>query len=70
MLPRVTTTHAIPQRLPAGNGCPEVTTVRCSYCMTVLGEAHDLCHKLQMQKAHRCKAKRQMKKPSASVPYN
>ena len=70
MLPTITTTHAIPQRLPTSNGCPEVTTVRCSYCLEVLGEARDLKHKLQMQKAHRCSEKRLMKKPSASIPYN
>ena len=70
MLPTITTTHAIPQRLPTGSGCPEVTTVRCCYCLEILGESCDLKQKMQMQKAHRCKARRLMKKPCASIPYN
>lgn len=70
MLPTITTTHAIPQCLPTGDGCPEVTTVRCSYCLEVLGEARDLNEKLKMRKSHRCKEKRLMKKPSATVPFN
>lgn len=70
MLPTITTTHAIPQRLPTGSGCSEVTTVRCSYCLEVLGEAENLQHKLKMQRAHHCKEKRIIRKPAASVPYN
>jgi hypothetical protein len=70
MLPTITTTHAIPQHLPTGNGCPEVTTVRCCYCLEVLGEARDLRQKMQMQKTHHCKARKQMRRPAASVPYN
>jgi phage FluMu protein Com len=70
MLPTITTTHAIPQRLPTGSGCSEVTTVRCSYCLEVLGEAENLQQKIQMHKTHRCKEKRLMKKPAASVPFN
>ena len=70
MLPTITTTHAIPQHLPKATGGPEVTTVRCCYCLEVLGESIDLKQRMQMQKAHRCKARRLMKKPAASVPYN
>lgn len=70
MLPTITTTHAIPQRLPSHHVGTGIMTVRCSYCLEVLGEARDLSHKMQMQKAHRCKAKRLMKKPAASIPYN
>ena len=70
MLPTITTTHAIPQRLPTGNGRPEVTMVRCTYCLEMLGEAEDLIHRMKLQRAHRCSAKRLMKKPTASVPFN
>ncbi len=69
MLRTITTTHAIPQALPSG-GCQQVTTVRCCYCLEILGEALDMKSKAQILKAHHCKAKRLIRKPAASVPYN
>jgi len=70
MLPAITTTHAIPQRLPSGDGRSQTMTVRCCYCLEVLGEARDMNHRDRLQRAHHCKAKRVAKKPAAAVPYN
>jgi hypothetical protein len=70
MLPTITTTHAIPKYLPTGIDCHPITAVRCSYCLEFLGEASDLKRKIQLEKAHRCKAKRLVKRPAAAVPYN
>jgi hypothetical protein len=66
----ITTTHAIPQNLPSGSIFSEETTVRCRYCLVILGMAHDHKNSEGLQKAHKCTAKRLVKKPAASVPYN
>jgi hypothetical protein len=70
MLPTITTTHAIPQRLPSGSFFSEDATVRCCYCLEVLGKAHDGKSRELIQKSHKCRAKRLARKPAASVPYN
>ncbi|MGC2161844.1 MAG: hypothetical protein WA634_08055 [Silvibacterium sp.] len=70
MLPAITTTHAIPQHLPSGSQISEDATVRCSYCLEVLGTVYDRKDREQLKKTHKCMARRLAKKPAASVPYN
>jgi hypothetical protein len=70
MLPAITTTHAIPQHLPSGSQLCGETTVRCCYCLTVLGKANERKSRELLQREHTCAAKRLARKPAASVPYN
>jgi hypothetical protein len=70
MLPTITTTHAIPQSLPTGSVFSQETTIRCCYCLDVLGKARDDQSREQIQRAHICPAKKLARKPAASVPYN
>lgn len=70
MLPAITTTHAIPKNLPSGNVFSEQTSVRCRYCLSVLGVARDHISREALETAHKCVAKRQAKKPAASIPFN
>jgi hypothetical protein len=70
MLPVITTTHAVPQEVPASNGFSEESVVRCCYCYIVLGVSIEGKGRDDLRKHHRCKAKRMNKKPAASIPYN
>ncbi|MGI0133717.1 MAG: hypothetical protein ACREBW_02005 [Candidatus Micrarchaeaceae archaeon] len=70
MLPAITTTHAIPPRMPSANVVPITTTVRCCHCTAPLGKAFDRKSREALQAAHECSAKKLAKKPAASVPYN
>jgi hypothetical protein len=66
----ITTTHAIPQNLPSGSILSETATVKCSYCLVVLGQAYDLKTRVMLQAMHKCTEKRLAKKPAVMVPYN
>jgi hypothetical protein len=70
MLPAITTTHAIPRQLPSGYTLRKDTSVRCSYCLEVLGQSSNAKMREAMQASHTCAVKRLAKKPAASVPYN
>lgn len=70
MLPAITTTHAVPRNLPSGNAFSHETSVRCCYCLALLGEAMDFKTRDALQSRHTCKAKKLARKPAASVPYN
>ncbi len=70
MLPAITTTHAIPRRMPAMNVVPIRQLVRCYHCMALLGEASNRTSRQALEAAHECSAKISAKKPAASVPYN
>jgi hypothetical protein len=68
----IRTTHAIPQNLPSGCvlSVTASVTVRCNYCMAVLGHAYDRQSRAKLEAAHKCKEKRQAKKPAAPLPFN
>lgn len=66
----ITTTHAIPRRMPLGRVLPESTAVRCCHCAAPLGQAADRKKREELQASHQCSAKSLAKKPAASVPYN
>lgn len=70
MLPAITTTHVRPHRHPSNCVFTDDAVVRCRYCLEPLGVALDSESRERLQKEHKCSAKRLMKKPSASVPYN
>lgn len=74
MLPAITTTHVKPHRHLSGCACAgqeeELAMCYCCYCLEPLGVARDAQSRARLQKSHKCGAKRLMKKPSASVPYN
>lgn len=70
MLPAITTTHAIPPKLPSGKLFSKESVVRCTYCLTILGKARDGKSKHALEAAHLCKAKTLAKKPAVMVPYN
>jgi len=70
MYPAITTTHAIPPRVPRGRLLQESTAVHCCHCATHLGEASDRKKREELQASHQCSAKSLAKKPAASVPYN
>lgn len=69
MLPTITTTHAIPRKLPS-RFTSKKSAVRCPYCQSELGRASDHKSREQLQSAHQCAAQRQAKSPAAAVPYN
>lgn len=70
MLPAITTTHAVPRKLQSAHVFPSENAVRCAYCLTILGNSRDAKGREALQSGHACAAKRQAKKPAASVPYN
>lgn len=70
MLPAITTTHAVPRKLPSGKVLSKESPVRCPYCLAILGNVHDGKGRQRLQAAHICNAKLVAKKPAASVPYN
>lgn len=69
MYPAITTTHAIPRRVPTSR-MPGDNFVRCCYCAASLGETSDPRKREELQASHHCTAKSLAKKPAASVPYN
>lgn len=70
MYPAITTTHAIPPRVPRVRLLQESTAVHCCHCAMHLGEASDRQTREELQASHQCTAKSLAKKPAASVPYN
>jgi hypothetical protein len=70
MLPAITTTHAIPRKMPSGNPFSKSAAVRCAYCQAILGQSSNAKGREALQAAHQCSDMRLARKPAASVPYN
>lgn len=70
MLPAITTTHAVPRKPTSMHLFPKESAVRCSYCLSVLGNSRDAKARESLLAAHKCSARKLARKPAASVPYN
>jgi hypothetical protein len=70
MLPVITTTHAIPQNLPATHLISLNKVKFCSRCLKVLDVQEDLTGKGKKRSSHHCKDLRAAHRPSISVPFS
>jgi hypothetical protein len=70
MLPTVTTTHAIPQQLPATHLVSSIKVSFCSRCLRVLDPRDRLARKGKKGSSHRCQDLAAAHRPSISVPFS
>jgi hypothetical protein len=69
MLPAITTTHAIPQRIPAVRLSSSKTVV-CQYCFETLGSASQPAERKSLELKHKCREKVLAEQPAISVPFS
>ncbi|QNI33113.1 hypothetical protein H7849_03820 [Alloacidobacterium dinghuense] len=71
MIPTVTTTHAVPQKLlPARVHVSRARLTICHHCFQVLGSAQNKAEVRALQLAHICKEKLNDQQPAAALPFN
>lgn len=70
MLPTITTTHAVPDRLPATHLFSTGKVKFCSQCLTVMNAGAELRGKGKRKASHRCDDRAAAHKPSVSVPFS
>ncbi len=71
MIPAITTTHAVPQKLlPARIGMVRSRIILCHHCCQVLGCAETPGDRERLRAAHVCKEKLMDQQPAAAVPFN
>ncbi len=70
MLPMITTTHAVPQHLPATHLTSTVKVTFCSRCHRVLGPYEKGAAPGGKAAGHRCRGMAAAHKPSISVPFS
>src|ERR1700741_4353174 len=63
MLPAITTTHAVPCKLPSGRLLAKQSMVTCPYCLSSLGRVRDGKSREMLLAAHCCVAKTLAKRP-------
>jgi hypothetical protein len=69
MLATITTTHAIPKRLPAARISIRATII-CPYCLESLGNSSDLVERKSIVRGHKCREKTAARQPAISVPFS
>jgi hypothetical protein len=69
MLPSITTTHAIPNQLPASHLVSTGKVKFCSRCLRVLAPA-GVSQNGKKKASHRCEGGALARKPSVSVPFS
>jgi hypothetical protein len=70
MLPTITTTHAVPENLPATHLVSKNQVKFCNRCLKVLTAADERGMKGRRKGSHRCDDLAAAQKPSISVPFN
>jgi hypothetical protein len=71
MIPAVTTTHAIPQKLlPARVQVARARLTICHHCFQVLGSTKTPAEARALEAAHICKEKLNDQQPAAALPFN
>lgn len=70
MLTAITTTHAIPQRLPSAQISVRTTVIVCQYCFQTLGSSHDLTERKSIEVSHKCREKLLARQPAISIPFS
>jgi hypothetical protein len=69
MLPAITTTHAVPRRIPAARVSLR-TTVVCQYCFKTLGSASQILERRELEDRHKCREKLLAEQPAISIPFS
>ena len=70
MLTAITTTHAIPQRLPSARIAVRTMLIVCPYCLQTLGSSPDMVERKSIEGNHKCGEKLQAKQPAISIPFS
>jgi hypothetical protein len=71
MIPAITTTHAIPQKLlPARIQTTRARLAICHHCFQILGAAHTPADRRSLEAEHQCKEKLNDQQPAAALPFN
>jgi len=70
MLPSITTTHAVPENLPATHLVSTVEVKFCSRCLRVLNGSEKSNSIGKKRSTHRCEDRSAAKRPSVSVPFS
>ncbi len=71
MIPAISTTHAVPQKLlSAGIHVTRSRMIICHHCCQVLGRAEGPGERERLRAAHVCKEKLMDQQPAAAVPFN
>jgi hypothetical protein len=70
MLPVITTTHAVPERLPATHLASSAKVKFCSRCLKVIGASEDHPERSRRKNSHRCEDRAAAHRPSVGVPFS
>ena len=70
MLTSITTTHAIPKRLPSAHIHVRTTVIVCPYCLETLGSSLGLVERQSIEGSHKCREKLLARQPAISVPFS
>jgi hypothetical protein len=70
MLAAITTTHAIPKRLPSVRISIRTALIVCPYCLESLGASLDSAERKSIEDGHKCLEKAAAKRPAISLPFS
>ena len=70
MLTAITTTHAIPKKLPSGHIIVRTTVIVCPYCFDTLGSSLNANERQAIEARHKCHEKLLARHPAISVPFS
>lgn len=71
MIPAITTTHAVPQKLlPARIQTMRARLAICHHCFQILGSAQSPADRRALEAEHICKEKLNDQQPAAALPFS
>lgn len=71
MIPAITTTHAVPQKLlPARIPTSRTQLAICHHCFQILGTAQNPADRRTLEAEHECKEKWNDQQPAAALPFS
>lgn len=70
MLPTITTTHAVPNHLPATHVATSLNVKFCDRCHTILNPVEPASGRRKKAASHRCVDLAAARRPSVSVPFS
>jgi hypothetical protein len=70
MLATITTTHAVPKRLPSARISIRTAIITCPYCLESLGTSSNSNERKSIEGHHKCREKVAARQPAISVPFS
>jgi hypothetical protein len=70
MLTAITTTHAIPKKLPSAHITVRTTVIVCPYCLETLGSSLNMAERQSIEGSHKCREKLLARQPAISIPFS